>query len=368
MKKHLLFAFAAVLFISFLNTSKAQTFHMEPLEAYWKMIEPLKKGDSLSPETWNQFLNIEANQTYVQNQGFDKNYLERLRKSIEVVYMPQNAEILQKRVAAIEKDPASNWLTYKVYVYKTHEKELKGFEKKLVIPEYLSLIYKNTFSMLPTSLQIKDDKVNIYVLGIENDAIAGNGTVIATMWNLYNADKIQSGALLGHEMHHVLRKPFGYKNVEKQDEGLMYFINVVLNEGSADMIDKPTNIASEKILPYALCYKDFLIPQADSIIVVANKNIMELQVSKGKNFKTEKDYRKLVQYTSGHKPGYFMADVIVRNGYKNQLLKIIQNPFQFIYLYNKAAKKDKKNPPLFADESIKYIQMMEKKYWPTRYN
>ena len=368
MKKHLLFAFAAVLFISFLNTSKAQTFHMEPLEAYWKMIEPLKKGDSLSRETWNRFLNIEANKTYTDNQGFDKNYLERLRKSIEVVYMPQNAEILQKRVTAIQKDPASFWLTYKVYVYKTHEKELKDFEKKLATPEYLSLIYKNTFSMLPKSLQKKDEKVNIYLLGMENDAIAGGGTVIVTMWSLYNSDKIQNAALLGHEMHHVLRKPFAFKNVEKQDEGLMYFLKVVLNEGSADMIDKPTNIASEKILPYALCYKDFLIPQADSIVGVANKNIMELRLSKGKTFKTEKDYRNLIQWTSGHKPGYFMADVIVRNGYKNQLLKIIQNPFQFIYLYNKAAKKDKKNPPLFADESINYIEMMEKKYWPKREN
>ncbi|MBC7555538.1 MAG: hypothetical protein H7195_01095 [Chryseobacterium sp.] len=346
---------------------KAQTFHMEALGAYWKMIEPLKKGDSLSQETWNNFLSIEANQIYMQNQGFDKNYLERLRKSIEVVYMPQNAEILQTRVAAIEKDPASYWLTYKVYVYKTHEQKLKDFEKKLVTPEYLSLIYKNTFGMLPKSLQKKDDKVNIYLLGIENDAIAGGGTVIATMWSLYNSDKIQSGALLGHEMHHVLRKPLAFKNVEKQDEGLIYFINVVLNEGSADMIDKPTNIASEKVLPHALCYKDFLIPQADSIIGVANKNIMEMRVSKGQKFKTEKDYRNLVQWTSGHKPGYFMTDIIVRNGYKKELLENIQNPFQFIYLYNKAAKKDKKNPPLFANESIYYIQIMEKKYWSTRF-
>ena len=368
MKKNILIPVAILLFASFVNTSKAQTFHMEALDAYWKMIEPLKKGDSLSHETWNQFLNIEANQTYVQNQGFNKDYLERLRKAIEIVYMPQNAEILETRVAAIEKNPASFWLTYKVYVYKQNEKVLKDFQSKLGLQEYIETSYQNTFRMLPKRLQIKDKNINIYPIGIENDAIAGSGTVIVTLWTLYNADKIQEGALLGHEMHHVLRKPLHFKNIEKKDEGLMYFLNVVLNEGSADMIDKPTNLASENILPYALCYKDFLIPKADSIISVVNNNIIELKNSNGKNTKTEKDYRNLIQWTSGHKPGYFMADIILRNGYKNQLLKIIQNPFQFIYLYNKAAKKDKKNPPLFAGESIKYIQMMEKKYWPTRYN
>ena len=368
MKKNLLIIFAAILFATFLNTSKAQTFHMDALDAYWKMIEPLKKGDSLSHETWNQFLNIEANKIYTDNQGFNKEYLERLRKSIEVVYMPQNAEILQKRVIAIEKDPASFWLTYKVYVYKKNEKVLRDFQSKLNSKKYIETSYQKTFKMLPKRLQIKDKNITIYPLGIENDAIAGNGTVIVTLWTLYNADKIELGALLGHEMHHVLRKPLYFKNIEKQDEGLMYFIKVVLNEGSADMIDKPSNLASENILPYALCYKDFLIPQADSIIGVANKNILEMQVSNGRTFKMEKEYRKLVQYTSGHKPGYFMADVILRNGYKNQLLKNIQNPFKFIYLYNKAAKKDKKNPPLFAKESIKYIQMMEKKYWSHKEN
>ena len=359
--------FLLIILVTIAAKSNAQTFHMNALDAYWEMTETLKKGDSLSQKTWENFLNLEPNQIYIKNQGFDKDYLERLRRSIQVVYMPQNAEILKKRVLAIEKDPSTYWLTYKVYVYKIHEKELKDFQQKLVSPDYLSQIYKNSFSWLPKYLQKKDDTVNIYLLGIENDAIAGSGTVIATLWNLYNADKIQTGALLGHEMHHVLRKPFHF-NVEKQDEGIMYFLNAVLNEGTADMIDKPTNIANQNTLPFGLGLTDFLIPQADSIVTQVNKDIVAMKKSSGKNFKTEKDYRNLIQWTSGHKPGYFMADIIVRNGYRNQLLENIQNPFKFIYLYNKAANKDSKNPPVFTDDAIKYIKMMEKKYWYTKSN
>ncbi|MBF8455613.1 hypothetical protein IV494_00325 [Kaistella sp. G5-32] len=366
MKKLLLFFSITTLLLTFSTFARAQTFHTEALDAYWKMIERLKKGDSLSKETWNKFLDLEANKIYVKNQGFDKNYLERLRKSVEVVYMPQNAEILKKRVEAIEKDPSTYWLTYKVYVYKKYEKELKEFQATVGTPQYLATSYKNTFGWLPKRLQIKEPKINIYLLGIENDAIAGNSGLVLTLWNLYNADKIQPGGLLGHEMHHYLRKSFGYQNVAKEDEGLLYFLNVVLNEGSADLIEKPTNIAHNDEIPYGLQIRDFLLPQADSIVQVANRNIEEMQASGGKTFKTEKDYRNLVKWTSGHNPGYFMADIIVRNGYRNQLLKNIQNPFQFIQIYNKAAKKDSKNPPLFSDRSINYIQMFEKKYWKSR--
>lgn len=366
MKKNFLFFSLITFLLTFSTFAKAQSFHTEALDAYWKMIEPLKKGDSLSKETWNKFLDLDANKIYIKNQGFDKNYLERLRKSVEVVYMPQNAEILAKRIEAIEKDPSTYWLTYKVYVYKKYEKELKEFQSTVGTPQYLEASYKNTFKWLPKNLQVKDPEIKIYLLGIENDAIAGSSGLVLTLWNLYNNDKIQLGGLLGHEMHHYLRNPFDYKNIAKEDEGLMYFLNVILNEGSADLIEKPTNIAHNDEIPYGLQIRDFLLPQADSIVKVAKQYIEEMKFSDGKNFKTEKDYRNLVKWTSGHNPGYFMADIIVRNGYRNQLLKNIKNPFQFIHLYNKAAKKDSKKPPMFSDSAIQYVQMMEKKYWKTR--
>ncbi len=366
MKKQTVILVFTTILLTFSTFAKAQIFHTEALDAYWKMIEPLKKGDSLSTATWEKFLSLDANQIYIKNQGFDKDYLKRLKKSIEIVYMPQNAEILAKRVAAIEKDPSTFWLTYKVYVYKKYEKELKKFQSTVGTPEYLEAGYRNTFGWLPKKLQIKNSAINIYLLGIENDAIAGPSGLVLTLWNLYNADKIQVGGLLGHEMHHYLRSPYGFKNISKEDEGLLYFLHVTLNEGSADLIEKPTNIAHNDEIPYGLQIRDFLLPQADSIVQVANQNIEAMQRSGGKIFKTEKDYRNLVKWTSGHNTGYFMADIIVRNGYRNQLLAIIQNPFQFIQLYNRAAKKDAKKPPLFSEDALKYVKTMEKKYWKNR--
>ncbi len=187
--------------------------------------------------------------------------------------------------------------------------------------------------------------------------------MIATLWTVYNQDKIKKASLAGHELHHALRKPVEFANVQPQDEGVIYFIARTLNEGTADMVDKVANLAHDDELPMGMSFKDFELYQADSIVAQADTILMNLQKSSGKDFKTEKDIRNLVKWTSGHNPGYYMTDIIVRNGYKKQLLKQIQNPFQFIYLYNKAAKKDKAKPHVFGKEAVEYVREMEGRYW-----
>ena len=140
----------------------------------------------------------------------------------------------------------------------------------------------------------------------------------------------------------------------------------ILNEGTADMIDKAYNIAHDEDLPMESRYKDFELFQADSIVEQIDTSLLNMAASQGRIYKTEKEYRNLLRWTSGHCPRYYMTDIIARNGFKKQLLQNIQNPFTFVYLYNKAAKKDKTKPPVLADASIKYIKLLEQKYWQTK--
>lgn len=363
MKQLLIFLTALTIVVNFPLAAIAQKIDTSPLDAYWKLIEPLKHGDSLSVSDWKIFLQIESNQIYVENQGFDKDYFERLRKAIQVVYMPKYDSLLQARLVAINIDPTSYWLTYKVYVYKAHEQELKKYVTQIVKPPYLDSIYKNAFNWLPKRLQKKDTSVSISFLGIENDAIAGGGIIISTLWSAYNQDKLKMGILNGHEMHHVLRQGIEFKNVSENDKGIMYVLKNILNEGTADMIDKSYDIAHEDELPIGCRFKDFVLFQADSIVKQIDTSLINMAQSQGKIFKTEKNYRDLLRWTSGHCPGYYMTDIIVRNGYKKRLLQNIQNPFYFIYLYNKAAKRDKTKPPMLTEASINYIKLMEQKYW-----
>ena len=334
------------------------------MEAYWKLIAPLKQGDSLSNKAWDDFLAIEPNKIYIENQGFDSAYLERLRRTIQIVYMPKYDSLLKVRVAAIDIDPSSYWMTYKVYMYKKYEDDLKKYERRIMDLAYVDAVYKNAFQWLPKRLQKKDTTVNFHFLGIENDAIAGGGIIIATLWQIYTQDNLKLGILGGHEMHHVLRKGIAFKNITENDEGIMYVLNSILNEGTADMVDKAYDIAHDDDLPMGSRFKEFELLQADSIVKQIDTSLINMAKPEGKIYKSERDYRDLLRWTSGHCPGYYMTDIIVRNGFKKQLLKNIQNPFTFIYLYNKAAKKDAEKPPTFSTASIDYIKLLEQKYWP----
>ena len=46
-------------------------------------------------------------------------------------------------------------------------------------------------------------------------------------------------------------------------------------------------------------FKEFLLDQADSIVKQIDTSLINMAVSEGKIFKTEKDYRNLVRWTTG---------------------------------------------------------------------
>jgi hypothetical protein len=103
--------FVLILLLCFTSFGFAQQFDFSSLQSYWKLTESLKTGDSLSAEKWAQFLEEKPNKLYVNNQGFNANYLERLRKTIEYVYMPKHASLLEKRVEEMKNDMAAYWMT-----------------------------------------------------------------------------------------------------------------------------------------------------------------------------------------------------------------------------------------------------------------
>ena len=54
-------------------------------------------------------------------------------------------------------------------------------------------------------------------------------------------------------------------------------------------------------------------------------------------------FRKIMNFSSGHMPGLYMVNIIQRNDLKKRLIGHNDNPFQFFYLYNEAAEKDPAN-------------------------
>jgi hypothetical protein len=351
----LLFSIICLLSI---NSIQAQSVNIESVNAYWKIVDRLKLGDTLSRDAWNAFLNLEGNKIYVRNQNFSEKFLDNYRKTLQYVYNPKNEAKLKKMM----DDKLNNWMAYKVNQYKANQADLKEYVSHLEKPAYLDSIYSKAWGWLPKRLHTKSPNTKIFIIAIDNDALVDQGQVVFTLWSVYNQDKLKYGILGGHEMHHVLRKPVHFE-VSPSEQGLFYFLQAILNEGSADMIDKKYSFDNPDDVIYEYQLDELLLTKTDSIIKEIDLTIQEMSRTNGLTFPTIQQIRKLMNYSSGHNPGYYMADITVRNGYRNQLIENIQNPFQFMYLYNKAAKKDKAKPPLLSSRSIDYLKELEKKYW-----
>jgi len=338
----------------FLFTSyilSAQSIDESAAVRYFQLTDSLKQGYSISQETWKGFLGMEGNKLYTNNQGFSDAYLEKYRKELEIVYKPENDSILQRKL----QSPQSNYMTYVIYQYKAHEAVMKAYLAKITAgkEDYIRSMYANAYLMLPKKLQTKNSNTKLYFIGIENDAIAQDGNIVFTLWTAYNYDKVKYGALAGHELHHVLNKPKRYKVAEK-DKVLLVILNKILNEGGPDLIDKKYSMQTG--FPDDLRFGEYFLSIGKNALPNIDTAIMNMAT--GVKTYSSKEINQLIG-SSGHIPGFYMANIIERNGLRNELIEHIQNPFQFIYLYNKAAKKDKEQPYVFTKQTIQYLQKVE---------
>lgn len=291
------------------------------------------------------------------DQGVDESYYEAYRKNMQIVYMPQKADMLQTRL----KDSSNYWLTYMIYQYKKHEVGMKAYLKKIdQDPEaYFRVCYQYAYSALPKSAHGKLPGQAFSIIPLHNDVHVEDHWVVFTLLCAYFYDTNQLGALGGHEMHHALRPAPKFKPQPK-DETVVTVLYKILNEGSADMVDKKyTTDTARVLLPYQRLTGEFydegkaVLPHLDSLL--------QIKAQKDTLFKV-RDYLRGASNTSGHIPGTYISSVIEKNGLKSKLLMHIDDPFYFFLVYNQAALKDKSRPFVFSKASIEYITSLRKRY------
>ena len=337
--------------------SYSQKFTDSACTRYFEITDRLRAGDSLSRDTWQSFLKDKSIQTYMQDQGVGDAYFESYRRNMQIVYMPQKSELLNARL----KDSSTYWLTYMIYQYKKHEAGMRAYLSNIKNNPgaYFNSCYNYAYSALPKSAHKKLPEMVFSIIPIHNDAHAETNLIIYTLLCAYFNDMNRYGALGGHELHHALRPQPDFK-MEEKDKAAVTLMYVVLNEGTADMVDKKymTDTAS-KLLPYQRYFKEFfdeakpVLPNLDSLL--------QITAQTGKAFKI-REYLKPTSYTSGHVPGMYMAHYIEKHGKKRKMIQHIADPFYFFILYNQAAKKDADKPYVFSKKTMDYIQRLQKKY------
>lgn len=346
MKKNTLF----IVLFYVVTLANAQTIDVSAVDLYYTMTEEARQGKPIPEKVWAGFLAHKGVAQYVENQGFDTSFINRYKRTIEFVYNPQNDSLLQRRL----KDPQTYWTTYLVHYYKKNEAIYKSYIQKIVNDKqaYLDTLYKNTYSALPQRMHRKASDATLYFIPIHNDAIAnGKFDIVFSVFCAYECDKTRYGVLGGHEIHHILRKN---KSISSPKDKYLYDgISEILNEGLPDLIDKQALSQSE------LDYFSILMPEGEKSLPAVDSMIM----NHAKNIKwvsSKADARSVIQM-SGHIPGCYMAHVIARNGFKQDLIDNADDPVRFFELYNKAALMDKDKPYVFSKTTMKYLKKLKQK-------
>lgn len=331
---------------------QAQTIDATAATRYFELTDSLRQDKPVSDELWKSFLGLEGNSQYIRNQGYSEKYLNRLRKELELVYMPQHDSLLQERL----KNPQQYYNTYLIHFYKANEPQLREYLQKILSDNnaYLAALYAETYTLLPKHMHRTKPEATLYFNALGNDAVANQGNVVLTLWGTYVYDREKYGVLGGHELHHLIRKQKQFIVAEK-DENLLLMLEMLLNEGPADLIDKRYTMAER--VPEDMKFGGYLLQLGEKQLPKVDEVMRALAA--GSQTYSSKEIKQQVIGMSGHIPGFYMADVIERNGLKKKLIANIDNPFRFIYLYNKAAKKDKAKPFVFSDEAIAYLKQVE---------
>lgn len=346
--------FSALVFIFFAGSAllNAQSLNLEAIEKYYQITDSLRQNHVISLKTWEDLLAYPGVQRYIQNQKMDKKTLDAYRKNMEYVYMPKNDSILQARL----KDPQKYFLAYIINRYKENEQSFRAHYQYIKShPEaYLDSIYSVAYGYLPKKMRTRAINTTIYFIPIWNDAVAEGNDIVTSLYCSYYFDKQQQGALLAHEMHHILRK--NKSTGSEKDEYLYQILSLLLHEGIADLIDK--KITSAETFPEDLAFYAYMMELGPAQLAQIDTAI-QAHISQ-KQIISSEDVSQLAGM-SGHIPGCFMSAIIERNKLKNKLIKNADDPVKFILLYQTAAKKDQSRPYLFSDKVIRYLKKMPQK-------
>lgn len=348
-------AIALCLTLLLANHSQAQKINVDAVSAYWELTIQLKKNIPLTDAQWNKFIAMDGNSTYAASE-FTPDRLAKYRNAIELVYMPENDSLLNVRLKE------NNWFCILAKRYKDEELELKQYlEEKITAKGYFNQAYQYVYEYLPKKSQHPVKGLNLYYNCLSNDAVSYSTGLYFSLLSVIDNSKIKTGTLEAHELHHRLRNNIDFDSTKVNiagAEGLLWAINSIPNEGIADMIDKPAAFAQSGD-PMGI--KDWLIDRAPVTLQSLDSCMRVMAENKVTSVLNTKFFRNLVKGTAGHMPGFYMARIIVKEGYKKQMVDHSENPFNFFYLYNKAAKKAPEHPFIFSEESILYLKALKNK-------
>jgi hypothetical protein len=336
----------------------AQRVNTDAVVGFWQVVDQLERDRPLSDSLWNAYYHLPGNITYMDNnRGAEQ--AEEHRRYLELVFRPSRADSL-RRLEEDQTKPNDDILDNLLYI-KANERRLRSYTSRVISPVYLQRCMKLARRYIPKhSVRALPEYFTIYIMALTFDAAVGDSSMYFGIARVYEYDKYRRGAVAGHELHHQMRVERELvRPVSAADSAVFSAVYQINNEGSADLIDKMLLLENPgKIFRGASTVHRLMDSAARTIQQL--DSCFKINAAETGAFVTARQFRKLMNYSSGHLPGLYMDQIIQRNGLERRLIRHDDDPFQFFYLYNEAAGSDPANPPVFSAEAMAYLKRLEK--------
>lgn len=349
-----------ILFLFIKCNAFCQTINTEAIDKFWKIVELLKSDKPLSDSLWNDYYGVFGNKSYMESNRNDSEVAQH-RRYLQLVFRPSMADSCKKIRNSVNMDNAEG-MFQNLYFIKQNEAKLRTYSNEIASPKYLELSINLAKRYLPKNKYNPISKdLTVYIMAMTSDAAVQPPNMYFGLSILYTFDRFQKGTIAAHEFHHFLRKEKEFTgSISKRDSASYAIIYQINNEGCADLVDKTILLEHVSQIFGGKSTQEWILSTAAATL----KKIDSCLIQNSKQntvFTTRKSFREITNYSSGHIPGFYMTNIIKRNGYLEELINHCDNPFYIFYLYNKAAKKDKEARFLYSDDTIKYLKLIEKK-------
>lgn len=352
MKNNLL---CIILFLLGLELSFCQKISDEGLQLYWEKMEKIENGISLSSNEFDEIWSSIGYDSWRNTYG----YQDIINNYFNLIYNPKSKELLEKKLN--RNKSVSLQIIEHLYQAKNQKLELRKYlenlDKTKLILESKSLASK----YLPKSLnQLKDSTLIAFILITpESEVITKDNIVLIDLLTAYRL-KNDLVKLLAHELHHLytLKHFSQLKNINNSK--LIYNISKLQLEGIANLIDKNEILSRKDKDEYEKTFCEFYRESKSRLkkIDILIQEIADDESMLHNNGQKIEEELPL----GGHPNGLYMAHLIKRVFGEKGIIECIENPFTFIKLYNKAAKKFPKEYYIFSDKSITYLENLEKQW------
>lgn len=344
------------IFISFLVItnivfSQKSNFEFSGIDQFWKVVKILESNRNPSNADWQNLFNTPGYKVLTSGEFSKKFFID----NFTLVFKPSNKNKLDK---ALEVGKSFTHLKHFIKV-RDNKKLIDERLNKLQHHNFSRDAAQRTLEFLPQNSVSEYPPVSFVIF--ESNG-RGSSPIVVDLAASIEWDFL---SFLAHEFHHWYRNrqlQYDKSKLSSSDRYLVEALSKIEAEGIADMVDKrdwftkPSNSVSQYARQYIYDVKNtpYVIKKIDRLLTKLFSN---------PNHSHQIGLRVLKSLPElGHTTGYYMASLILVKIGKEELVTCVGNPFKFILLYDKAAKKSPDNYPSFSPETLKIIEGLNFKY------